>query len=37
MKTLETIYKKLNSVEKTELETHKVELSDIEDLKKNIK
>ena len=31
MKTLETIYKKLNSVEKTELETHKVELASILD------
>ena len=31
MKTLETIYKKLNSVEKTELETHKVELGIVDD------
>ena len=36
MKTLETIYKKLNSVEKTELETHKVELSVAGDIKKGI-
>ncbi len=34
MKTLETIYKKLNSVEKTELETHKVELGIAQDIKK---
>ena len=34
MKTLETIYKKLNSVEKTELETHKVELSLVSDIAK---
>ncbi len=34
MKTLETIYKKLNSVEKTELETHKVELSLVDDIEK---
>ena len=32
MKTLETIYNKLNSVEKTELETHKVELAKITEL-----
>ena len=36
MKTLETIYNKLNSVEKTELETHKVELSVAGDIKKGI-
>ena len=36
MKTLETIYKKLNSVEKTELETHKVELALVNDLNKAI-
>jgi hypothetical protein len=35
MKTLETIYKKLNSVEKTELETHKVEFSTLGDLEKS--
>lgn len=34
MKTLETIYNKLNSVEKTELETHKVELGIAQDIKK---
>ena len=37
MKTLETIYKKLNSVEKTELETHKVELAIVDELKKYAK
>jgi len=36
MKTLETIYNKLNSVEKTELETHKVELGVVDDLKKEL-
>lgn len=34
MKTLETIYNKLNSVEKTELETHKVDLAIVDDLKR---
>lgn len=36
MKTLETIYNKLNSVEKTELETHKVELAIVDDISKTI-
>lgn len=36
MKTLETIYKKLNSVEKTELETHKVELGIVDDIEKEL-
>jgi hypothetical protein len=35
MKTLETIYNKLNSVEKTELATHKVEFSTLGDLEKS--
>ena len=34
MKTLQTIYNKLNSVEKTELETHKVELGIADDIQK---
>jgi len=34
MKTLQTIYNKLNSVEKTELETHKVELAIVDDIAK---
>lgn len=36
MKTLETIYKKLNSVKKTELETHKVELAIADDIQKTL-
>jgi len=35
MKTIETVYNKLNS-KKTELETHKIELSDVSDLKEII-
>tara|TARA_R110000803_G_scaffold180214_1_gene242633 strand:+ start:540 stop:914 length:375 start_codon:yes stop_codon:yes gene_type:complete len=34
MKTLQTIYNKLNSVEKTELETHKVEFALVGDIAK---
>ena len=36
MKTLQTIYNKLNSVEKTELETHKVEFALVDDLSKQV-
>ena len=35
MKTIETVYKKLNNA-KTELDTHKIELSDVSDLKQII-
>ena len=36
MKTLQIIYNKLNSVEKTELETHKVELTVVGDIEKTL-